>query len=217
MRRLLDLFSGAGGAAVGYHQAGFTEITGVDNRPMPRYPFRFVQADALEFLASVKPWEYDLIHASPPCQRWSAATPGERREDHPDMVSPSREMLRRLGTPYVIENVPGAPLQDPLLLCGLMFGLRVFRHRLFETSDFMLQPPHAGHRGRRIGVNGFCTVAGGGNSGLRDRSQGRNIRRHPEDGVQGWRDAMGVEWMSRDELAQAIPPAYTRWLGEQLR
>jgi DNA (cytosine-5)-methyltransferase 1 len=214
--RLLDLFSGAGGAAAGYREAGF-EVLGVDHVDQPRDPFRFVKGDALEYLASVQPEQFDLIHASPPCQAYSAATPAAARGRHPDLLAVVRRELQRIGTPWVIENVPGAPMLHPLLLCGTMFGLRVFRHRLFDTSHLLLAPFHTGHGAKRIGVNGFCTVAGGGNSGLRDRAGGRMIRCRPEDGVNGWRRAMGISWMSRDELAQAIPPAYTKFIGERFR
>lgn len=214
--RLLDLFCGAGGCAVGYHRAGFTDILGVDNRPQPRYPFRFVQADALEFLARVKPGDFDMIHASPPCQAYSVATPASYRGVHPQLVAPVRAALRATGCPYVIENVVGAPLQYPILICGMMFGLKVFRHRLFECSELLLALPHMLHGEARIGRDGFCTVAGGGNSGLRDRRSGRRIRFRPEDGVDGWRRAMGIDWMTRDELAQAIPPAYTEWIGREM-
>lgn len=222
---------------MGYHLAGY-DVIGVDSRPQPRYPFPFIQADALDFLASEKLDGFDLIHASPPCQRFSAATPAAARERHPNLVEPIRLLLRASGQPYVIENVVGAPLIEPVVLCGLMFGLRVFRHRLFECSQFILSLSHASHGSyrigeggmttvvdggcarpwaMRIGVNGYVTVAGGGNFGLRDRAGGRMIRHRPEDGVNGWRRAMGIDWMTRDELAQAIPPAYTQWLAEQLR
>lgn len=214
-RRLLDLFCGAGGAAAGYHRAGY-EVIGVDLKPSPRYPFPCIRAEALDFLASARLGSFDLIHASPPCQAYSAVTPAYRRPDHADLIEPVRALLKASGQRYVIENVKGAPLVYPIELCGLTFGLKVFRHRLFECSEFLLQPPHLEHRGRRIGINGYCTVAGGGNSGLRDRTRRRMIRHRPEEGVNGWKKAMGIEWMTRDELAQAIPPAYTEWLGQQL-
>lgn len=214
--RLLDLFCGAGGCAVGYHRAGFADIIGVDNRPQRRYPFRFFQADAMDFLSRVKLGDFDMIHASPPCQAYSVATPMHRRGAHPDLVEASRELLKSSGIPYVIENVVGAPLQSPILLCGMMFGLKLFRHRLFESSHLLLAPLHVPHGASRIGIDGFCTVAGGGNSGIRYRKGGVCIRKRPEDGVDGWRRAMGIDWMTRDELAQAIPPAYTEWIGEQI-
>ena len=139
--KLLDLFCGAGGAAMGYYRAGFDDITGVDNKPMPRYPFRFIQADALEYLAE-HGHEYDVIHASPPCQRYTRAQNASKNSGaHPDLIEPIRNLLMLTKKLYVIENVIGAPLIDPKVLCGLSFGLRVRRHRLFETNFFFLVPP----------------------------------------------------------------------------
>ena len=205
--RLLDLFCGAGGCAVGYHRAGFAEIVGVDLRPQPRYPFAFVQGDALEYLAT-HGHEFDAVHASPPCQRYSIGrhihASGER---HPDLVAPTRAALERTGRSWVIENVMGAPVEG-VMLCGLMFGLRVLRHRIFETSFPCVAPPHPKHprgnltnacQGYSTGANGFVCVAG------------HNFVR--EAGAK----AMGIDWMkTRYELAQAIPPAYTEFVGRRL-
>jgi DNA (cytosine-5)-methyltransferase 1 len=205
--RLLDLFCGAGGCSVGYHRAGF-DVVGVDLHPQPRYPFPFVQGDALEFLAAHGP-EFDAIHASPPCQRYTVGrhihASGDR---HPDLVEPCRELLDVTGRPWVMENVVGAPLRDAAVLCGLMFGLRVIRHRQFEASFLLLSPPHPQHpkgdltgscKGYSTGANGFVTVAG------------NNFVR--EAGAR----AMGVDWpMTRKELANAIPPAFTEYVGRQL-
>jgi Site-specific DNA methylase len=203
MARLLDLFSGAGGSAMGYHRAGF-EVLGVDIKPQPRYPFPFVQADALEFLAGVRPGDFDLIHASPPCQAYSRLP--RRGRKYPDLVGVVREELQRTGSPFIIENVVGAPLISPIVLCGLMFGLRTYRHRLFECSEFLMQIPHRAHEvpcppaGRRgLSEDGFISVCG-------NISQMRFARR-----------AMGIDWMTRDELTQAIPPAYTEFIGRQMR
>jgi DNA (cytosine-5)-methyltransferase 1 len=227
---LLDLFSGAGGAAVGYHQAGF-DVIGVDNRAQKRYPFPFIQADALEFLASAKLDQFALIHASPPCQAYSITRNIHKRE-HPQLIDPVRALLKASGKPYVIENVMGAPLINPVMLCGLMFGLRVFRHRLFETNPAVLVMPHAIHgkerigeegmvtvveggcsnprQAPRIGFNGFCCVAGHGDGG---RGRISSDHRH----VDRWKKAMNISWMTRDELSQAVPPAYTEYLGMMLR
>lgn len=146
--RLLDAFCGAGGCSVGYHRAGFTEIVGVDIAPQPRFPFTFVQADALEFLAGVQPGEFDLIHCSPPCQGYSRMRhlPWLKGKEWPKLIEPTRELLCRIGTPWVIENVADAPL-DGLILCGGMFPeLKVYRHRRFESSHVILAPAHPRHR-----------------------------------------------------------------------
>lgn len=129
--RLLDLFCKAGGAGYGYWQAGF-DVVGVDIEPQKRYPFTFIQADALEYLAR-HGGEYDAIHASPPCQAFSKMKNPDKahRKAHPDLVDPVRELLMRTGRPYIIENVPGAPLLSPVTLCGSQFGLKVYRHRVF--------------------------------------------------------------------------------------
>ncbi len=210
--RLLDLFCGAGGAAMGYHQAGF-EVVGVDIRPQPRYPFAFVQADALEYVAA-HGHEFDMIHASPPCQAYSRlrklveAKTGRKRA-YPDLVAPTREALRATGKIYVIENVQGAPLIEPIMLCGEMFGLRVFRHRFFEVSVFLLAPPHPRH------PQGSTTNAYRGRSSFADGAT--HIGVHGKSFcVADARAAMGIDWMVQRELTQAIPPAYTRWIGEQL-
>jgi len=218
--RLLDLFCGAGGCSVGYHRAGFAEIIGVDINPQPRYPFAFVQADALEYVAA-HGHEFDAIHASPPCQRYSrAAFTRAHKEKHTDLLAPTRDMLMQSGKPWVMENVPGSPVQDrPVELCGLMFGLKVFRHRWFESSILILTPSHPSHRGKLIGKDGMCCVVGrGGGVSRRMRDQ---MRRHRDGagGQQGkaeWEAAMGIDWMTRKELSQAIPPAYTEFVGRQL-
>lgn len=203
--RLLDLFCCQGGAATGYHRAGFTDITGVDIRPQPRYPFRFVQADALEFLRGVRPGEFDFIHASPPCQGFSTFAAMHRdRKEYPDLLTPTREVLEALGTPYVIENVPRAPMRPDVVLCGSHFGLPLRRHRWFEASLplFGLLPAC------RHSTSDFCIVGHGGGGG-----KGERVKRwRVEDG----RRAMGIEWMSQHGLAEAIPPAYTEWIGRQM-
>jgi DNA (cytosine-5)-methyltransferase 1 len=209
--RILDLFCKAGGAAMGYHQAGF-EVVGVDIEPQPRYPFQFIQADAMKldegFLSG-----FHAIHASPPCQRYSDLAKRNRNgATHPDLVEPVRMLLSFIGRPYVIENVEGAPLIDPIVLCGTMFpGLRVLRHRLFETDWPLSQPTHGkhplvytmdkrkGHYGRLDQETAFVQVTGGGNCSKAAAA-----------------DAMGIDWMTKEELNQAIPPAYTRFIGEQL-
>lgn len=210
---LLDLFCGAGGAAEGYARAGF-EVIGVDIGPQPNYPFHFIQDDALGYLSQAFTDTFDAIHASPPCQRYSVASKSHngRAEDHPDLIAPTRRLLNMTRLPYVIENVPGAPLLGATMLCGTMFpGLRVTRHRLFEHSFFAMAPPHGKHPlhytrdkrkphyGQLDEMEAFVTVTGGGNCSKAAAA-----------------DAMGIDWMTKDELNQAIPPAYTHFVGERL-
>jgi len=201
--RLLDLFSGAGGCAVGYDRAGF-DVTGVDIVPQPRYPFRHIVADALTFPLD----GFDVIHASPPCQAYSITQRLTGRIDHPDLVAPLRERLRASGVPYIIENVVGAPLVDPFMLCGTMFGLRVFRHRLFESNVWLMAFPHLPHRshGASVKYGDYVSVYG------HDAGPCRGVKRSQTL----WPAAMGIAWMNRAELAQAIPPAYTEWLGSRM-
>lgn len=215
MPRLLDIFSGAGGCAVGYSRAGF-EVVGVDITPQNNYPFQFVQADALEYLAAHGD-EFDAIHASPPCQRYTVGrTIHDSGGRHPDLVGPCRTLLEQTARPWVMENVVGAPLINPVTLCGRMFGLRVIRHRLFESNLFLMQPSHPTHpRGLTTGTltarrggtgNGYST----GEHGLVCVAGNNFVR---EAGAR----AMGIDWMTvRHEVAQAIPPAYTHYIGRQL-
>jgi DNA (cytosine-5)-methyltransferase 1 len=202
-RRVLDLFCGAGGSSYGYYLAG-CEVTGVDIEPQPHYPFEFHQADAMTYpLDGV-----DLIHASPPCEGYSLtlnlhpALAGS----YPVLIAPVRERLIASGIPWVIENVwqARAELIDPILLCGAMFGLRTYRHRLFETSFPLTAPPHPSHmwRQERLGKRAL--------PGQRMRSLVGNFRDTPDA-----RDAMGISWMTRDEMRQAIPPAYTSYIASQ--
>lgn len=200
--KLLDLFCGAGGAGMGYQLAGF-DVEGVDINPQPRYPFTFHRADALKFLLEHH-HEFDAFHASPPCQAWTLAQRIQNNE-HPDYITASRAAFELIGKPWVIENVEGAPLLDPVVLCGGMFpGLRVYRHRLFESSEPIQVPIHPEHTapltkmGRPPRLGEFMHIVG-------------NF-----SGVAAGREAMGIDWMSRDELAEAIPPAYTEYIGRQL-
>lgn len=199
---LLDLFCGAGGCSVGYQRAGFDAV-GVDIEPQPHYPFDFVQADALEYVAEHGD-EYDAIHASPPCQRWSLGTPDPGR--HPDLIEPTRKLLKQLGKPYIIENVRHAPIEANLIICGCQVGLPMIRRvRHFETWPvlFGLLPPchHAGP---------VITVTGNGTTSGNRRTWKRNISVHE------MRAAMGIDWMPLRYLSQAIPPAYTEWIGRHL-
>jgi DNA (cytosine-5)-methyltransferase 1 len=204
--RLLDLFCGAGGCAAGYDRAGF-DVTGVDCLNQKRYPFRFVQADALEYVAA-HGHEYDAIHASPPCQGYSRMRhlPWLKGKQYPMLIEATRAALQATGKPYIIENVEGAPLENAVMLCGTMFGLKVYRHRLFETSFFMLSFPHTTHQ-EVIGPGRMLNDRERGNANGFISLIGKDVRGPA---------AMGIDWMARDELAQAIPPAYTEHLGTQL-
>lgn len=218
--RLLDLFSGAGGAARGYQLAGF-HVTGVDINPQPHYAGdEFHQADAIEVLDRLlltayddpDDWlstaEFDAIHASPPCQDHSSL-----RHVHPEahgtgwLLAATRERLNATGLPWVIENVPGAPMRTDFRLCGCMFDLpRLRRERWFETSwhGFDMRPP-CHHVGPAV------TVAGHGAQGSYEFDENGNYPTQADR-----RAAMGIDWMNRDELAQAIPPAFTEYVGRQL-
>jgi DNA (cytosine-5)-methyltransferase 1 len=234
---LLDLYCGAGGCAVGYHRAGF-DVIGVDNRPQPRYPFPLIVADALDVLRMLNAgWsegpsmpdgrrykleDFAAIHASPPCQRYSrAAFEVRHKEKHPDLLPATRAALENAEKPWVIENVDGAPVSVfSIKLCGLMFGLKVFRHRWFESSHLLFAPHHPSHRGKIIGKDGMCCVVGhGGGVSRRMRDQMKRLSRDGSGGQQNkaeWEEAMGIDWMTRNQLSQAIPPAYTHYVGEQL-
>jgi DNA (cytosine-5)-methyltransferase 1 len=219
--RLLDLFCGAGGAAMGYSRAGF-EVSGVDLNAQNRYPFEFVQADALAFLSDGGAPGFQVIHASPPCQAYSI-TKHSHHKTHPELVEPLRELLRMTGLPYVIENVIGAPLLSPITLCGTMFDLKTVdtdgrplvlkRHRLFESNLLLLQPACRCKEFKDAGVK-IGGVYGGGSV---DRAHAENVRRGgytPAAAVR--KELMGIDWMTQKELNQAIPPAYTEFIGKQL-
>jgi DNA (cytosine-5)-methyltransferase 1 len=199
---------------MGYHRSGF-EVTGVDIVNQPNYPFRFVQTNALtaKFLCN-----FDAIHASPPCQNYCWGTAWKRAEGkiYPDLIESTRELLIESGKPYVIENVPNAPLQNPTYLEGTMFGLGVIRRRCFETSGWWLPQPmyinrkppimQQSKRDPRVFIqkSAYCSVAGNGADGWSCR-------------LEDWKTAMGIDWMhTRGEVTQAIPPAYTEYVGQYL-
>jgi DNA (cytosine-5)-methyltransferase 1 len=203
--RLLDLFCCEGGAGKGYADVGF-EVVGVDLEPQPRYPFTFHEGDALAVLTYPMFLRgFDAIHASPPCQRYSKAQ-RLNGNDHPDLIAPIRDLLQATGLPYVIENVMDArdELRDPHMLCGTMFGLRLYRHRLFETNWPYTAPLHPTHFAPQV-------------------KMGRKPKPHEMlqpvgnfSGVAEAREAMGMPWASRDGLREAIPPAYCEDIGKQL-
>jgi DNA (cytosine-5)-methyltransferase 1 len=201
--RLLDLFCGAGGAARGYHDAGF-DVVGVDIRPQPNYPFPFYRLDAM-----LCPLDgFDAIHASPPCQHWTAyrRRGGGVGDGYPDLIAETRQRLQATGLPYVIENVARTSLRPSVRLCGSSFGLDVRRHRYFESNAAMMPPPcdHSWQTPR-----------------FAQATNRENLRRTVEIGV--WRipldvqkAAIGIDWMTLEEMSEAIPPAYTRWIGARL-
>lgn len=199
--RLLDLFCGAGGAGMGYHRAGF-EIVGVDIVPQPRYPFQFVQADATMFPLD----GFDALHGSPPCHDHSALSALSGADGTGWMLAATRERFAASGLPWVIENVPGATMRRDLVLCGEMFGLRAYRHRWFELGGFFaLSPGHPRHR-IRVATRGRRAAW---DAGLHASVTG-------DIGSYVGPEALGVDWMTGNELSQAIPPAYTEFIGEQL-
>ena len=225
--RILDLFCGAGGAAMGLHRAGFKPY-GIDNKPQPRYPYAFLQMDAIEALnvlldgggltfsngETLYLVAFAAYWASPPCQHysWAAARWRNSGYEYPDLITESRDGLLRTGKPYVIENVVGAPMIEPITLCGSSFGLRVRRHRLFEAT-FLIWALPCSHRWQnedplwsirqryRTIKTGVCYVFG-------NQEVGQT--------VEDWKLAMGIDWMGRQELSQAIPPAYSEYIGRHL-
>jgi len=202
---LLDLFCGGGGAAMGYSRAGF-RVVGVDHVRQPHYPFEFILADAMTF--PLEGW--DAIHASPPCQRFTSLKSAWNALDHTDLLTPTLARLDAISVPWVVENVSGAPMRSAVQLCGSSFnlgcnGAQLRRHRLFEINWPLMAPPCAHDRARRvIGVYG-----GHG----RDRRRRFNAQDFP---TSDRRTAMGIDWMTGTELSQAIPPAYTEYIGHHL-
>ena len=192
---------------MGYHLAGF-DVVGVDIAPQARYPFEFRQADALEYLRE-HGQEFDAVHASPPCQAYSNLTPDTHKGNHEKLIPALREELKRCGKPYIIENVAGArrELASPVMLCGSMFGLRTQRHRFFETSFQVLPPCGCDHSELPL----LVTTASKASRELRFK-----LGMKPKT-VDNAPLAYGIDWLSFAELKEAIPPAYTEFLGLQLR
>jgi DNA (cytosine-5)-methyltransferase 1 len=214
---LLDVFSGDGGAGEGYRRAGF-DVIGVDLDPHP-YPIgEFIQADAIDVLTelaatgTVRGRFPAVVHASPPCHDWSDLSAQSGLDGSGRLLFETRALLEEWGGTYVIENVEGAPLTNPLLLCGSEFGLSAMcrdgkrrqlrRHRLFESNAWLMGAGGCHHSGQPVGVYG---TGGGG-------QMTRGYKAHPEEA----REAMGIDWMSREDICQAIPPAFTEFIGEQL-
>jgi DNA (cytosine-5)-methyltransferase 1 len=206
--KLLDLYCKAGGASMGYHLAGF-EVVGIDNKKQKRYPFEFIQADALEVLQDIDYLKsFDVLAGSPPCQTHSITqhlrNAQGKKTDKIDLIPQTREGFVKSGKPYVIENVPGSPLVNPVVVCGSSFNLKVRRHRLFE-STLELTGSVCDHKaqGRPVGIYGS----------MKDEipNGGRTAK-----SIEQAREAMGIDWMIWGELVEAIPPIYTKYLGEQI-
>lgn len=210
--RLLDLFAGAGGAAVGYHRAGF-EVVGVDLAPQKHYPFEFHQGDAMTFPLD----GFDAVHASPPCQAYIQRNKNLVTK-WPKLIEPVRERLAATGLPYVIENVLGAPLTPTFTLCGTQFDLLVLRHRIFETNwPESAWPPPCNHWGTVASGDfaGIYTYGARGHRLGRD-ADGNKVREHRHAVGPDWSVAMGIDWMTKREMAEAIPPTFTEFIGKQL-
>ena len=206
--KLLDLYCKAGGASMGYHLAGF-EVVGIDNKKQKRYPFEFIQADALEVLQDINYLKsFDVLAGSPPCQTHSITqhlrNAQGKTTDKIDLIPQTREGFIKSGKPYIIENVPGSPLVNPVVFCGSSFNLKVRRHRLFE-SNLELTGSVCDHKtqGRPVGIYGS----------MRDEipNGGRTAK-----SIEQAREAMGIDWMIWGELVEAIPPIYTKYIGEQI-
>lgn len=210
--RLLDLYCGGGIVADGYAAAGFVEIVGVDIEPQPYYPYEFVQGDAIEY-ALENGHKFDLIHASPPCLKYTPLSRLQKGKEYPDLVDATRETLMLVGVPWVMENVKEAPMTNYLLLCGTMFGLRTRRHRVFETwpVQLMFSPMSCSCKGRTYGLydrekgtpslenSDLITITGNGYKSA--------------DG----RKAMGVKrYVPKSVLSKGVPPIYGKWIAEQM-
>jgi DNA (cytosine-5)-methyltransferase 1 len=206
--KLLDLYCKAGGASKGYQLAGF-EVVGVDIKKQKRYPFKFIQADCLELMKDMEFLKsFDVIAASPPCQTHSITqhlrNAQGKSTDKIDLIPQTREALIESGRPYVIENVPGSPLVNPIQMCGSSFGLKVRRHRLFE-SNLQLKGSVCNHKeqGKPVGIYGS----------MRDEIPNGG---HTAKSIEQAREAMGIDWMIWGELVEAIPPIYTKEIGTQI-
>lgn len=204
----IDLFCGAGGAAYGLRLAGFC-VCGVDIKRQPRYAgCRFIQGDALQADLS----GFDFVWASPPCQRYTRAqNASKNRAAHPDLIASVRDKLGRWGGPWIMENVVGAPLINPTTLCGLAFGLMVKRHRLFESNIMLLAPPCPSHDQDYYVIFGHeCR------NRVRMGEDPKGTRCGRRNNIEVGRKAMGIDWMNRAELSEAIPPVYSEFLGRQV-
>lgn len=209
--KLLDLYCKAGGAGMGYHLAGF-DVTGVDIENQPNYPFRFIQADAITYLLR-NGHKYDAVHASPPCQFATRSTAQFRNAGkiYTNLIPLTRKALDKIGLPYIIENVPGAGLRPDIILSGIMFYLKVIRVRHFETGNWMMLQQQIEAAKGTVKNGDYCSVFGKCSSDRTPNRFGQKTIR------EAWMFAMGITWhMKESEVAEAIPPAYTNYIGHQL-
>ena len=202
--KAIDLFCGASGASVGLHRAGY-EVVGVDHRPQPRYPFAFIQADALN--PPVRLEDFDFIWASPPCQEWVPLKSLHPTTNHPNHIPATRSLLHASRRAWVIENSPRAPLRRDLLLSGDMFALNTYRRRAFELSFFMLAPRPGRPFGPKTRPGAVLVVGASGGSSRRDGWSNGNH--------DSWAAAMGIDWMTNEEMAQAVPPIYSEYIARE--
>lgn len=213
--RLLDLFCGAGGAAMGYHRAGF-EVVGIDHLPQPHFPFEFHQADAIDYVHDHTA-EFDVIHASPPCQAYTGMRRitlsrfGHVSKKHPDLIALTRQVLQATGKIWIIENVQHSPLNTMIILCGASLGLpHIARHRHFESNMLLFALP-CSHRKNEYTIGIYGSRPDGRRVSYRQHRLCRVAESLKEAQVE-----MGIDWMDWDEITQAIPPAYTEFIGRQL-
>ena len=208
---VLDLFCGAGGASMGLHKAGF-DVIGVDIAEQPEYPFDFIQSDATQYIDFD---DYDLIWASPPCQAYCYGSE-KAKNKHPKLIEVIRKLLLSINKPFIIENIPTAPIRKDLMLCGEMFGLKVIRHRIFEINGFFVkQPNHIKHKGT-IADGFYYGVYTGGKCGCWGNNEKR--KKVKVGSIKDWQTAMGINWITdKKMLAEAIPPAYSKYIGEQFK
>jgi len=240
--KVLDLFCGAGGSAMGIHQALEEvniehEIIGIDNREMPDYPFNFIKSDVFDDSCFPNYYDmFDFIWASPPCQAWVDCN--HDRSDKPRLIKPTREILEKTDKPYIIENVELAPIRHDLMLCGKMFNLGVFRHRFFESNFPIIQPIHPKHKGYIGDGKHFTVITGGAFRDKRHILARAKIKNYDYGSYESWSKAMGIDWIrlewtdhkrrkpkykkniglvlpSGHPLAEAIPPAYSKYIIQQ--
>ena len=228
--KLLDLFCCCGGISKGFHDSGF-ECTGVDIKDDHQYPYEFIQSDVFDLPLSFFE-QFDIIHASPPCQFY-IPTNKWRENTYPDLIDKTRQLLLRVGKPFIIENVQGAPVRKDLRLCGEMFGLRVIRHRLFEIHGFtIMQPKHEKHKLSVMNGSAIGVYTGGINPGFwGDKKKQQEFRKKRKDSyyacvaghggqsysfkLEDWKKAMGIDWVdNKEHLTQMIPPAYSNYIAK---